>query len=372
MSPARDIPLRRLRLHRPADSLRDRLSILRRRWRTLLRLSLATSAAFFFATQVLGHQQAFFAPIAAVIVLIAGAGLRGRTLLELVLGVATGVLIGELLVLGIGRGSWQLALVVTLTVVISTLVGLKGLALTQAATSSILLAAVVPVAGSGNPAVTRFLDALVGGAVGLLSVLLIPRNPVRDIDREVQKFLTRLASILSRTAQALRTVDASLADSALEEARSMQPQVDSMKALAANVSEIARMSPMRWKQRTHVQAYVSTVHDLDNAVRDARVLARKVSALLRHQEPVPSDMHVAIDALATAIAIFADDLSELDDFDEAREQLVAAAQMASAALPEAMTMNSASVAAQVRSLAADLLYASGYTRDEIDERLEFD
>ena len=37
-----------------------------------------------------------------------------------------------------------------------------------------------------------------------------------------------------------------------------------------------------------------------------------------------------------------------------------------------MTMNSASIAAQVRSLAADLLYASGYTRDEIDERLDFD
>ncbi len=32
-----------------------------------------------------------------------------------------------------------------------------------------------------------------------------------------------------------------------------------------------------------------------------------------------------------------------------------------------MTMNSASIAAQVRSLAADLLYASGYTRDEIDD-----
>jgi len=46
--------------------------------------------------------------------------------------------------------------------------------------------------------------------------------------------------------------------------------------------------------------------------------------------------------------------------------------MATLALPSAATMNSASIAAQIRSLAADLLYASGYTRDEIDERLEFD
>ncbi|MCW2831267.1 MAG: hypothetical protein JWP31_1959 [Aeromicrobium sp.] len=369
MSGGRDVPLRRLRLRRPADSLGDRWHVLLRRWRTLLRLSLATSLAFFLATHLLDHRQAFFAPIAAVIVLIAGVGLRGRTLFELVLGVATGVLIGELLVLGIGRGSWQMAVVVSLTVVVGTLLGLKGLALTQAANSSVLLAAVVPATGAGNPAITRFTDALLGGAVGLATILLIPRNPVRDIDREVQGFLTRLAGILSRTAQALRTVDASLADLALDEARAMQPQVESMTSTAANVTEIARMSPMRWKQREHVETYVATVRDLDNAVRDARVLARKASTLLRRGEAVPPDLDVAIDALARAIGIFADDLSEHVDFDEARRELFAAARMASEALPGAMTMNSAAIAAQVRSLAADLLYASGSTRDEIDEQM---
>jgi uncharacterized membrane protein YgaE (UPF0421/DUF939 family) len=372
MSPARDVPLRRLRLRRPDESFADRLQVLRRRWRTLLRLSLGTAIAFFIATHFLGHRQAFFAPIATIIVLIAGAGLRGRTVLELILGVSTGVLMGELIILAIGRGTWQLALVVTLTVVAGTLLGLKGLALTQAATSSVLLAAVIPVAGGGNPAATRFLDALVGGVVGFAMTLLIPRNPIRDIDREVQGFLTRLGAILSRTALALRTADADLADRALTEARAMQPHVDSMTSTAANVSEIARMAPLRWKQRDHVETYVATVRDLDNAVRDARVLARKTSALLRHHEVVPPDMDLAIDALARAIGIFADDLSQRDDFDEARQELVEAARMASAALPEAMTMNSASIAAQVRSLAADLLYASGYTRDEIDERLEFD
>ncbi|MEJ7634082.1 FUSC family protein [Aeromicrobium sp.] len=372
MSPARDIPLRRIRLRRPAAPLQDRLYVLRRRWRTLVRLSLGTAIAYFVATHVLDHQQAFFAPIACIIVLIAGGGLRGRTSYELVLGVSIGVLVGELLILGIGRGTWQLALIVTLTVIVGTLLGLKGLALTQSATSSVLLAVVIPAAGSGNPAITRFLDALVGGALGLAMVLLIPRNPVRDIDREVQAFLERLAGILSRTAQALRTADAALADLALHEARSMQPRVESMTSTAANVSEIARMSPMRWKQREHVQTYVATVRDLDNAVRDARVLARKTSALLRRGEAIPPDMDLAIDALARAIGIFADDLSEHDDFDNARQELVEAARMASAALPDAMTMNSASIAAQVRSLAADLLYASGYTRDEIDERLEFD
>lgn len=371
MSPASDVPLRRLRLGRPTDSLADRLWVLRRRWRTLLRLSLATSASYFLATHALDHQQAFFAPIAAVIVLIAGAGLRGRTLFELVLGVAIGVFMGELLVLGIGRGSWQMALIVVLTVVVATLLGLKGLALTQAATSSVLLAAIVPVVGAGNPAVTRFMDALVGGLVGLAAILLIPRNPVRDIDREVQRILGQLADILSRLAQALRTVDAELADQQLAAARQMQPQVDVMTATAANVREIARMSPVRWRQREHVQTYVATVRDLDNAVRDTRVLARKTSTLLRRREPVPPQMERGIDGLARAFRIFADDLSEQDDFEEAREALVEAARLATNALTATMTINSATIAAQVRSLAADLLYASGYTRDEVDRRLDF-
>ena len=188
-------PLRRLRLRRP-ESFVERLRRVRKRWRLLVRLGVATSVAYLVATEVFGHQQAFFAPVAATIVIVAGAGVRGRTLVELVLGVAIGVGVGELLILTVGRGVWQMALIVLLTVVAATLLGLKGLALTQAANSSVLLAAVVPAAGAGNPAVTRFIDALIGGLCGLAMVLLLPRNPVRDIDTEVQRLLRQLAAVL--------------------------------------------------------------------------------------------------------------------------------------------------------------------------------
>ena len=372
MTSARELPLRRLRQRYGGDSFQDRLWTIRRRWRLLLRLSAATGLSYLVATRGLGHEQAFFAPVAAIVTLMAGGGARVRTVVELVIGVAIGVLVGELLILAIGRGAWQMALVVALAVVVGTMLGLTGIALTQAATSSVLLTAVIPFVGSGNPAITRFLDALVGGLVGLAMVLAIPRNPVRDIDREVQSFLTRLSAILKLVASALREGDSSQADRALASARGMQPLVDTMRDTAHNVAEVARISPIRWRQRAHVRLYTDTVIDLDNAVRDARVLARKTSAMLRHHEQVPADMSVAIDALAGAIGIFADDLSEQDDFEEARGELVQAARMASLALAEAVTMNSASIAAQVRSLAADLLYASGYTRDEIDERLDFD
>ncbi|MFT4299066.1 MAG: FUSC family protein [Aeromicrobium sp.] len=355
----------------PQDSLADRLRTLRRRWRLIVRLSISTSVAFGVATTLLGHQQAFFAPIAAVIVIIAGAGQRSRTTLELVVGVAVGVLVGELLILSIGRGTWQIALVVALTVAISTLVGIKGLALTQAANSAVLLAAVLPVAGGGNPALTRFLDALVGGACGLAMVLLLPRNPVRDINQPVQRLLDQLADLLERTAQAMRTGDAALADIVLGQARAAQPLVDAVSATALNVEEIARMSPMRWGQRAELQRFVGSVHDLDNALRDARVLARRVSAMLRHGESAPVLMATAVEQLARAVRIYADDLASRDDFVEAREAVIEAARTAITCLSGAMTINAAAIGAQVRSLAADLLAASGVTRDEMGDLLDF-
>lgn len=367
--PARDI----LRARRSLGaSLPERVDLLRRRWRLLLRLSIAVGVAFFLASHVLGHPQAFFAPIAAVITLIAASGVRRvRTLVELVVGVATGVLVGELLILVIGRGPWQVALVVVLAVAVGTLLGLTGLALNQAATSSVLIAAVVPVVGASNVATTRFVDALVGGLCAMVTILLIPRNVVRDIDREVQQVLKRLAGVLRLEARALRERDSALADVSMADAQAMRALLTSLSATAGNVAEVARFSPIRWRQRAHVELYTATVIDLDNAVHDARTMGRKISALLRHHEPVPEDLDAAIDALANAVEIFADDLSEQDDFDEARAELVEAARMASLALPSAVTMNSAAIAAQVRSLSADLMYASGYTRDEIDQRLDF-
>ena len=369
--PARDILRGRRVIRSTDDTFAARLDTLRHRWRLLIRLSVGTGVSYFIASSVFGHRQAFFAPIAAVITLIAsGASRRLRTMVELVAGVAIGVLVGELLILGIGRGPWQVALVVVLAVSVGTLVGLTGLALNQAATSSVLLAAVVPVAG-GDVAISRFLDALVGGLCGMAMVLLVPRNVVRDIDREVQRILTGLAAILRKEAHALRDRDSQLADDSMADAQRMSPMLTTLTSTATNVSEVARISPIRWRQRAHVELYTATVIDLDNAVRDARTMGRKISALLRRGEPVPDGLDAAIDALASAVEIFADDLSERDDFDEARRELVEAARMASVALPEAATMNSAAIAAQIRSLAADLMYASGYTRDEIDQRLDF-
>ncbi len=342
-----------------------------RRWRLLVRLAAATSLAYFVSTHLLGHEQAFFAPVAAVIVLLAGVGLRQRLLLELVLGVAVGVLVGEILILGIGRGAWQLALIVVLTTTTAVFAGLKGVSLTQAANSGVLLAAVVPAAGADNPAMTRFTDALIGGVCALAMIALVPRNVTRDVDRQVRPLLDDLEAVLSAVAQAVRTSDAVVAQDALARARGLQAEVTTALNTAASVQEVATMSPLRWRHRSEVDRYASLLIDIDYAIRDARVLARRVATMVRLGEDCGTAMADAIDVLAVGVRLFEADLDRPENYAHAQEQLIDSVRAAVAAATADMTLNRAAVATQIRSLAADVLLASGLDQGDLDVRLDF-
>lgn len=347
-------------------SLRDRLTALARSWRLLLRLALATTAAWTIATYGFGHELAFFAPIAAILVILAGTGVRTRTVVELIIGVAVGVLVAELLVTLIGRGAWQLGLTVSIAVMLTILARLGDFSTLQAAISSILIVAVVPPEDAANPALTRFLDALIGGGTGLLILLILPRNAVRDLDREVQSLLRTIARILSQCARALRTADAQLADQALREARGTQPTVDAMIRTAARSAEAARFAPIRWRQRDHLDLYARAVDDLDNAMRDVRVLARRVRAVERRGQPVPDAVAAAIEELASGIAVYADDLAHRDDFAEATDILLRAAQRATVAMTDSNAAGVIAICVQIRSLAGDMLFACGLSPEDYD------
>ena len=64
------------------------------------------------ASRVLGHENPFFAPVTAIICLGITYGQRLRRIAEVTIGVAIGVLVGDLVVLVLGNGAWQMALVV--------------------------------------------------------------------------------------------------------------------------------------------------------------------------------------------------------------------------------------------------------------------
>jgi len=102
----------------------------------LLQTAAAAAASYGIATYALGHAVPIFAAISAVIVLGAVRGQEPRRALEVTAGVVVGVTIADVLVLAIGTGIPQIALIVVLAMVVAVFVGAGPVLMTQAAVSA--------------------------------------------------------------------------------------------------------------------------------------------------------------------------------------------------------------------------------------------
>ena len=126
----------------------------------ILQTAVAASIAYLLAGLVLGNEQPFFAPIAAVVTLGLSLGQRGRRAFEIALGVALGLGIADLLVRVIGVGALQIGIVVVLAMTAPVLLGEETLLVNQAAISAILVVLLQPPGSGFSP--DRFFNALVG------------------------------------------------------------------------------------------------------------------------------------------------------------------------------------------------------------------
>jgi uncharacterized membrane protein YgaE (UPF0421/DUF939 family) len=142
-------------------SLRARVRRWQSKWWQIGQCALAAGAAWLIAADLLNHQTPFFAPIAAVVSLGTSYGQRLRRVVEVAIGVATGVFVGDLLVAWLGTGWWQLSLIVALAMSMAFLLDGGQLFVTQAAVQSIVVSTLIPDTGA---AFTRWTDALGGGA----------------------------------------------------------------------------------------------------------------------------------------------------------------------------------------------------------------
>ena len=140
----RAAPLIEEAAERSRVSMRTRLERLRLSWRSVLQVGVAAAAAWVVATEVFGHRDPFFAPVAAIITLGLTVTQRGRRAVEVAIGVAVGIAVGDLLVLWIGVGAAQLALVVMLATALAIFLGSGQMLATQAAVSAALVATIQP------------------------------------------------------------------------------------------------------------------------------------------------------------------------------------------------------------------------------------
>jgi uncharacterized membrane protein YgaE (UPF0421/DUF939 family) len=387
VSTARRVARARARLRE--GTLRLRVSAL-----PVAQCAVAAGLAWLVANDVVGHQRPFFAPIAAVISLGVSLGSRLRRVVELVLGVGLGVLVGDLLIAQIGSGPWQIMLVVALAMGVAVFADGAALLVAQAGSSAVLVATLLPPGEVGG--IDRCIDALIGGALGVLVAAVLPSDPVNPVRRQARRLLDELAAVLDATADALREKDVEAALIALRRARASQPLIDDLRAALRGGQEVTRVAPLHRRRRRVLRRYQELAERADYAMRNARVLARRTFTALSDDEPAPPELADLVAELAGAVRALTEQLDREGDRELAREPILDVVRHQAAVHEEALRRATVGerepagastpaesapglaanpvgwppgpseqvIVAQLRSIALDLLQATGMSRAE--------
>ncbi len=317
--------------------------------------AVAAGVAWFIAKDLLGHPTPFFAPIAAVVGLGLTYGQRLQRVVEMAVGVAIGVLVGDLLVHVIGRGAWQMSLIVVLAMSSAILLDAGGLLVTQAAVQSIVITALVPASGQ---AFLRWTDALIGGAVALVAATAVPRAPLRRPREQAAYVVARIAELLRGSATGIREGDLDPTLELLRDARATDVLVDELRQAADEGLSVVRSSPFRVRHKGSVRRLADYVEPLDLALRNTRVLVRRVAVAVYQRAPIPRAYAMLCEDLAEVVDEMAAELRADRTPDSVQDRLVALAQ-ATSEVERTHDLSSEVVLAQLRSIVADLLRLTG-------------
>jgi uncharacterized membrane protein YgaE (UPF0421/DUF939 family) len=264
----------------------------------LAQAAVAAGIAWELALQVPNHGQPFFAPIAAAIALGAERGTRGRQAVEMMTGVAVGILVGAAVLAVAGAGAWQLVVGTAAALVVTTAAGASRMVRNQAAASAILVVALHR--PGSNLAVQRLEDALIGGAVAILiACFLLPVDPIPLVREEARHLREQLAAALDEAATALAETDAKRAETAVERIWGIDDHALAQALLTAR--EVTRKAPRRRPLRKRVEKLGELYRELEASVYEAHSIATGVVRLADSDRPAPTEAVAAIEATAGAV-----------------------------------------------------------------------
>jgi uncharacterized membrane protein YgaE (UPF0421/DUF939 family) len=333
--------------------------------RPILHSALAASLAWLLATEVVGHEQPFFAPISAVITLGLTVGHRRRRAVELAIGVVLGIAIADALVAVIGTGTWQIGVVVALAMVAAALVGGGATLASQAGASAVLVATLQPPEGGFD--FDRALDALVGSGTALVvSSLILPVHPMRLMSESARPMLDRLVGALEQIARALDERQPEAADAALLAVARVDGAHEHLLETLEAAGEAARLSPQRRGTLGGIDRFAVAAGELGRAIENVRALARGAVRAANLDDAIPGEAIDAVRELARSAEALKEYLDG-DDPEPAREAAVRAAALANAVLEATGNLSAVHIVGQIRLIAVDLLRATGMERAEAQE-----
>lgn len=340
---------------RGRTSMGTRAERLRTKSFAIVQCALAAGVAWLIAKDLLGHDTPFFAPIAALVSLGTSYGQRLRRVAEVTVGVALGVLLGDLLVVWLGSGWWQISLVVAIAMSVAFLLDGGQLMVTQAAVQSIVVSTLIV---SPGDALTRWTDALIGGAVALVAATVVPAAALRRPREQAARVLRKEAEMLRAAADVMIGGDLERALDLLADARSTDYLIAELRSAADEGLAVVASSPFRVRHKPGVRRMAELVEPLDRSLRSTRVLMRYVALAAYKRKPVPPGYPLVARELAAAVDLVADEL-HADRMAAAAQPALIAVGMATSELPREDALSVEVMLAQLRAVVTDLLMLTG-------------
>ncbi|MUN64014.1 FUSC family protein [Kocuria sediminis] len=339
-------------------------------------ITVASVGAYVIAERLLGHSGPIFAATAALVALgFAKDGLRYRRVLEVSIGCTLGIAVGDTLIHVLGAGVWQAAVVLMTSILLARFLDNGTLFTTQMGLQSVLVVLLPP---SQDGVFARSTDAIVGGACALALAYFVPTDPRRQPRHDLRALVDEFSGVLREAGRAVEDYDATAAWHALVRSRQTQPLVDSVNSGLKSAVEIATASPLYRGRRAEIETIGRSIRFLDLAVRNARVLTRRLASVLNHvtlsDEAVAAltdaldDLADAVTTLGNALAVAAPGSRE-SYLRQARNEL---ANVAGRLHPREMgvrTMEGETLVLDMRPMVVDLLEAAGMTHEEARAQL---
>ena len=331
-----------------------------RRWRAHLflvtQMALAAGLGWFLGVRILGHEQPFFAAVAAILCLGLSFGQRVTRVIEVAVGVFLGVAIGDVFVVLFGTGAWQIAIAVFIAMSVALWLGARTLMVMQAGIQAAVVVTLLP---GVEPGLARWSDALLGCAIALAFALVAPTTPVQRPRHQAAAVLTEVGETLRAAEVALGSGNQDAADAVLDRARATETMLEELTTAAREGVELVRYSPLLRGERQHVQDVADLVAPLDRMLRDLRVLARRVTVAVYRGESVPDEVVALLADLARIADFCAEELWARRLPTRARERITDAGDATSTIDHHALSLSSVVMIAQARSILVDLLELTG-------------
>ena len=336
-----------------------------------LQIVLASVGAYVFCRDVLGHPEPIFAATAAIVSLgyVRGAT-HSRRILEVTLGVTLGILVGDGLMHLLGRGTFQAALVLLISVSLARFLD-RGLLFTiqMGLQSALVVLMAPPTVGT----FARSLDGIVGGVAAFLVMFIFPRDP-RVLPRSrTRKLMSTYSNSLVESAQALRSYNEDLCQKALEGARELQPLVTVAQNEVVTAKGLAQLSMVGRNHKAELRDLGNSLGAIDLSIRNIRVFNRRMVSTVQNVQlgkPAIDSIAKTLQQLSTCVSDLGEAAATPDQEErfsmrrQVRDELGEIAQVLEPSIMGVRTLEGESLVLLLRPMVIDLLEATGLSHEE--------